>query len=195
MNLRAEWMAAAERGISDRRLDDYLNAQGVNSSLLSAFGYPTGVCVVGLMNIDADPDGWFEPNPDGRPAIVMPTMLYDGMEPEDLIAWRSDSPGTVWRRTGASEVLDPWSLHLSTLEAIDAPLTVLETPLAWLKSGCSGAVVLDWSEHLFLTFSGVRSIVADLPIDKAENLERMISPKAYPVASISLPESRMGVAA
>lgn len=194
--LSAEWVAAAEAGWSDPHLDAWMQAQGVpGPSKISAFGYPAGLSVYGLASVETEANGLYHPHASGRPAIIMPTCLYGPeLEPEDMIAWRSNEPSRVWRRAGAASILDPWSVDRATWASLDEPLTVHETPLAWLQSGCRGTVILDWTARLFLTFSGVREIVADLPVERASELQRLIRPAAYETASISLPSSRLEAA-
>ena len=193
--MKDEWEKAVENGWKDKRLEHWFSAQGVNINRLSAFGFNPGINIIGLMSVEADPDGYYQPHPDGKPAIIMPTCLNENMEPEDLIAWRSDSPATVWRRSGNADVLDPWSVFRTTIPSLEESLTIHETPLDWLISGCNGCVILDWSERLFLTFTGVHRIIADLPFRSIERLEFLMSPKAFKTASISVPEQRMEDAA
>jgi hypothetical protein len=95
----------------------------------------------------------------GAPAIIQPvwrgpapSIEYGVKHPvlADLIAWRPVEPDRCWYKWGCdtpalgdefvedAHVLGPMFCHL--------------TPLAWLRSGCRGTVLLEFAEHYALEF-------------------------------------------
>ncbi len=88
----------------------------------------------------------------GVPAVIQPVWrgpapsLECGVEHPilcDLIAWRPAEPGRWWYRWGC----DTPALGDEYVEDAHAlgPLYCHLTPLAWLRSGCRGTVLLDFA--------------------------------------------------
>ncbi len=93
----------------------------------------------------------YTPHPGGFPAIIMaiwspaPPSIYcsvEGPEILDLLALRLDKPETWWRRIGEPGPILGEDLYLDAIDR-DMPLRVFESPVAWLRGGCNGCVVLD----------------------------------------------------
>ena len=91
---------------------------------------------------------------DGVPAIIQP--VWRGPAPSiecavdypilaDLIAWRPAEPFRWWYKWGC----DTPALGDEYVEDAHAvgPLFCHLTPLAWLRSGCRGTVLLHFAEH------------------------------------------------
>src|SRR5258708_7102628 len=102
--------------------------------------------------ITAAKDGTFHPDPDGRGAYVVPARLDNPLTPEaadpdavvaagaivDLVALHPRAPDRWVTRTGAAEwlgAIEPQSLDPEAIH-------VRRSPMAWLRAGCNGIVVL-----------------------------------------------------
>jgi hypothetical protein len=77
----------------------------------------------------------------GHSAFVMAVHDEDAETVVDLLAWSAREPeefGTLLGAPmlGVDQLLNPASF-------VDKPCMLFSTPLAWLKAGCSGAVILD----------------------------------------------------
>lgn len=82
-------------------------------------------------------DGRFEPDPAGDQWIVF-------REPEDLVFWqpRTDELATDRGRAfalGEAIIENAWTF------ALNGSLNVFASPLAWLRAGRDGIVIVDWS--------------------------------------------------
>ncbi len=91
------------------------------------------------------------PSPEGFPAIIVaawspaaPSIYCAVEDPEivDLIAFRTDDPGCWWYRNGELGLVLGEDRYLAAIEA-GASLRLFDSPLAWLRGGCAGAVFLD----------------------------------------------------
>ncbi|MDO9490184.1 MAG: hypothetical protein Q7J32_17565 [Sphingomonadaceae bacterium] len=120
-----------------------LHALGVtNAALVNAMDQIGPYPPVGIVRIEIDRGGLWQPSEHGRPAIVQPVTA--GGELLDLVAWRSADPLAFHLRTGHA-----WALGVDNLERLywtsaAPPLRVHPTPLAWLAAGGGGLTVLDW---------------------------------------------------
>lgn len=81
---------------------------------------------------------FYEPDPDGDHAIVIPVMYDD--ELVDLLAFDARRPSDWFMRLGGEPLLGAGALADQLLEK---PLHVYRTPLSWLQAGCDGVVILD----------------------------------------------------
>ncbi len=102
------------------------------------------------------------PPPNGVPAVILavwapaPPSIYTIVEnPEilDLIALRLDQPSTWWRRIAEVGLVLGEDHYLDAIET-GVPVTVLDSPVAWLQGNCDGIVFLDdaearWSAECF----------------------------------------------
>jgi hypothetical protein len=156
--LHDEFLASLERaGEADFAA---LAAAGVADAALLRLPIPG---VVGAAPVRPLAGGLYEPAGEGAEsairAWIFPTNLLGTVRratPEDLIAI-TQRPPHRWRlRRGAATVLGaheierrsfapPRAWHKDVLDGpTEEPLRLWKTPLAWLKAGCRGAVVLDW---------------------------------------------------
>lgn len=87
----------------------------------------------------------FQFDTDGVPAAVVEALAADGHGVLDLVAWRLDAPDTFATAIREADVLG--ALHM--VRRGGRPLHVFKTPLAWLRAGCDGCVVLnqDWGAY------------------------------------------------
>ena len=116
-----------------------------------AFGVLTGVVEAGL----------FRPG-DGLTHIVQPVIEGGGLV--DLVAWRSAAPTRWALATGLGSLLNADMAFASRWDG--DRLSLLSTPLEWLRHGGDGAVVLDWDApdldwlRLFSTIDCASDILA-----------------------------------
>ena len=86
---------------------------------------------------------WFDIVEDGEEAVVVEALAEDSTTVMDLVAWPINDPTRFATAIGAASVLgENVAANPSTYFA-GAPLRLFRTPLAWLQSGCDGAVILD----------------------------------------------------
>ena len=101
----------------------------------------------GIARIVTSEDGTYQPHPDGEPHLIavegVPEPHLGWREIFDFVAFKSDAPGTWWRRTGYADVLG--ADEIDRLAFLRQPVIVHETPLDWLRAGCRGCVILDWT--------------------------------------------------
>ncbi len=90
-------------------------------------------------------------HPNGFPAVILavwapaPPSIYSPVENPailDLLALRLDKPSTWWHRIGEPGLVLGEDHYLDATETA-APLKVFDSPIAWLKGNCDGAVFLD----------------------------------------------------
>ncbi len=101
----------------------------------------------------------YTPSPAGFPAVILaiwspaPPSIYCAIEdPEilDLITFRTDDPGRWWHRIGEPDLILGEDRYLDATQT-GAPLKVFESPVAWLRGGCGGCVILDDAEARWTT--------------------------------------------
>jgi len=87
----------------------------------------------------------FQFAPDGVPAAVIEALGGDGHSVVDLVAWPTEAPWQFATAIEEADVLGAWQM----LQRGGAPLAVFDTPLAWLKAGCTDCVPIspDWSGY------------------------------------------------
>ncbi|MBE0529603.1 MAG: hypothetical protein IH626_02175 [Rhodospirillales bacterium] len=154
-----------------------LAAAGVGDAALLRLPIPG---VVGAAPVRPLAGGLYEPAGEGAEsairAWIFPTNLLGTVRhatPEDLIAI-AQRPPHRWRlRLGAATVLGAHEIerrsfaparawHRDVLDGpTEEPLALWQTPLAWLKAGCRGAVVLDWPAAAFDLLGIWTAIVAE----------------------------------
>ncbi len=97
----------------------------------------------------------------GSPAIIQgvwrgpaPSIQYGVKRPilADLIAWHPAEPLRWWYRWGC-DTPTLGDEYVADAHAV-GPLFCHVTPLAWLRSGCVGTVLLEFAEHYALEFGG-----------------------------------------
>lgn len=93
--------------------------------------------------------GLYEPDPDGKRALIVP--VYENDDLVDLVAFHMTTPEQWLSRLGIG-----WALGLEDgLERYrwgDA-LPMHKTPLDWLRAGCDGLCVIDWDAPEVLTLA------------------------------------------
>lgn len=125
---------------------------------LRAFGLPMpsliGRNLIGTVQAEVDSRDFWTPIDTGRSMVVTP--LEDCGDIIDLIAFDPAVPDVWYLRTGAG-----WALGSDTIadacEGWDADqhLTLHATPLDYLRAGCTGACVTQWTPE---SRAGIRQV-------------------------------------
>jgi len=138
IDLHSEMNAACDR-IRQPHLDQLLGL-GVSSGTIAELG--ARQAPFGVVSATACDDGLYVPG-EGPTHLVQP--IIDGGEIIDLVAWRSLQPFRWWLRSGLGWALgqDNWT-YRSAWDVGD-PFAVHATPLDWLRAGCNGICIVDWS--------------------------------------------------
>lgn len=125
---------------------------------LRAFGLPMpsliGQSLIGTVHAEVDSRDFWTPIETGKPMVVTP--LEERGEMLDLIAFDPSVPDVWYLRTGAG-----WALGCDAVadasEGWDADqhLTLHATPLDYLRAGCTGACVTQWTSE---SRAGIRQV-------------------------------------
>lgn len=113
---------------------------------------------VGIAEIETTRDGLYQPAPSGRRAFIQPVYTSKPVDvpilhpndpvPLDLIAWLPDQPTHWWLRRGVGVFLGEYAVSIAA--DLGEPLQICRSPLAWLRAGGAGTVVIgDWVEARF----------------------------------------------
>lgn len=158
MNLLPEF-ASAVSGMT-AATDDYVTkGLGVPESML--YGGPS---YVGVLRADLSDEAFYQPSEDGTSCLAVPVGVQcdEGWDfLVDILAFQPRNPTRWWLRRGCAAILNPEGVRRA--EHFREILAVWSSPLAWLKSGGQGIVILDWSAHLPLWLSGVSAIACETP--------------------------------
>lgn len=102
---------------------------------------------VGVARVVTREDGTFEPHPDGALHLIIaegiPEPNLGWREIVDLIALRTDDPTQWWLRRDIVDLLGSDEIDRAAFAGL--PLVLLPSPLDWLRAGCVGAVIVNWS--------------------------------------------------
>lgn len=149
IDIREElWHAvqAFETGDTDGKLDRL----GITRAT-----YWQGPAVLGKQRIRPHRDGSYEPDPEGKPALVVPvsdSYTSDNFDPIDLIAFQPNRPHRLWHRTGAAPLMNVDAIYRADV------LGVWDSPLTWLRWNKHGVVILDWNLDPHFWFGGIREL-------------------------------------
>ena len=141
-DLHREFEAAQGRG---RKAMDHLVAAGVSVSSFMTSGWPgcDHVATVGRL---------WHPHPDGRAMIILPVWREPGPlyndDPRliDLLAFTVEQPTLWFYRDGVAGLI-LGDGHLAHSIGSMVPVSLFNTPIAWLRAGCQGAVILEDAER------------------------------------------------
>lgn len=163
--------------LDDEFLGCMLNAASADFHALVAAGVPrdwlwTGAGKFGVANIQPRRSGLYDPDPDGRPAVILPVYPLVQFEPSDvfdLVAFRPDRPTRWWLRQGLASILNPHAVERAACTfGKRESLKVWSTPLDWMRGGGEGIVILEDGIRLRSALAGVDEIVAgDLELGSA----------------------------
>ena len=134
----------------------------------------------------------FEFSPNGIPCVVIEAICFrsenGNINPytADLVAWPIHSPDELATALGAGdgcELLGAWS----ACRTDQTPLKVHPTPLAWLKTGCEGCVMLKPGVENWLHKAGGPFICGDA--EQAREVCSMLGDQA-PMHDVLIPQLR-----
>lgn len=141
-----------------------------NKYFQSALGIPKdvltgpGAALLGRAKIQLYDGGFYEPNPDGTDALIVPCgyrgpygISWD--EVFDLVAFHPREPGKWYRRSGVARFLGQDNLDRAAQRG--EMLAVYETPLSWLRSGAQGVCIVDWRGAVGLDLPILLAIVCE----------------------------------
>lgn len=152
--LRIEMDAAVLR--LDLRQMDILRGIGLPAAQLHA------EAAIGLVQVETDSRDFWTPIDTGKAMLVTPLVEEESVV--DLIAFDPKAPDRWYLRTGAG-----WALgHDAVRRATDGwgepeRLELHPTPLEWLRSGCSGACVAQWTDEARMALRSLVGIDVGLP--------------------------------
>lgn len=177
----AEEFAIAAAMASPSHYHDLIS-EGVSREFLYQGG-----CRFGVVEIDPSADGLYQPAPGGRPAYVVPAQPipapwesgFPEDDPADLIAWLPSEPRRWWCRYGLAPILNPNAIERAVFHRDQ--LGVYSSPLAWLRAGGAGIVILSAEADLRLWLGGVPIVAAD-ELGLGERIEAALRerPRAIP---------------
>jgi hypothetical protein len=113
-------------------------------------------------------------------AIVHVVHDDDAETPVDLVAWTRDRPDRILRCLGAGVALGIDQIKNPATYFASKPLQIHRTPLAWLRAGCAGIVILDAAsfreriDRLSTRPEPYRLLAEDL--DHGRDLRRLLAP-------------------
>jgi len=84
---------------------------------------------------------FYQPDPDGQPAVIAPA--YENRSLADLVAISLRGGHAMRLRRGDVTFLGSDNV-LAAYEWRE-PLLLFESGLSWIRNGCAGAVIVDWS--------------------------------------------------
>lgn len=131
------------------------------AEILRGIGVPVGSLLeanrIGLTHVEVDRADFWTPMDTGKPMIVTP-LEEDGFT-VDLIAFDIKEPDFWYLRSGAGWALGSEAVTAAAQgwDASDKRLVLHATPLDWLRSGCNGACVTQWTPE---SRSAVRQVDA-----------------------------------
>ncbi len=158
LGLRREALAYAVK--RDVAATDWMVGLGIERDL-------TGVEMLGVTRAATEGREW-TPQADGRPVITLP--IWSGECCLDILALSPEDANKWWCRTDIAPVLDP--NEIARCEFLDEPLDIHASPLAWLRAGARGTVILDWRSVSFW-LAGVRRFLCFDDMT-AERLDRAL---------------------
>jgi hypothetical protein len=121
--------------------------------------------------------------PDAEPAAVIEVLDQDAETIVDLCAWPLSAPDRFATGFGAAALLGADRVTNAATYYAGQFLQAYRTPLAWLRAGCAGAVILDPIAARF-ALSRARGPIAGEDLEHAEQIQRLT---LFPAARILAP--------
>lgn len=148
--------------------------------ILLGYGVPADItpfCGVALIRRHGP---FYEPDTGGTPAVIIPAM--DGGDLADLVAFTPRQLGRWQVRLGGCPLLG-----IDNLGIWSAPLHLWRTPLAYLRAGLQGVVVLSWPAAIPRLTCCSELIAED--IDHGREIRRRLT-RSNALPKISVPSQR-----
>lgn len=127
--------------------------------------------------------------PAGELAVVVEALEIERGERwlVDHVAWPFDQPSEFATAAGRADLLGADQVGNPASFFGGRPLFVHRTPLAWLRAGCRGVVVLDERRAGVRLASALGNLLAE-DLDHARELHRLMG-RAFPTSRIRVPAS------
>lgn len=151
----------------------------------AAVGGPGAALGLALAPITVTSRGFYQPDPDGGPAFLVPARVDSAITPEaadpvqairhgeivDLVAFSAAFPNRWALRTGAAL----WLGAVEPQYLMPNPVPIWRTPLHWLGNDCSGLVLLSRDRReRYRVLSTLDAIVAE-DEQHAEELRQLLA--------------------
>lgn len=161
----------------------FLRAHGLDSHALEPFVGTLGVAPCRF----TPPPRRFRFDPDGTDAAFFEVVeVEDGeMVVTDLVAFDVVDPTTFSTFEGHGVLLGADQIENPSSFLGTRPLLVHRTPMAWLRAGCRGVVVLDERRAGARLAGALGSLLAE-DLDHARKLHRLLG-RAFPTSRIRVP--------
>lgn len=158
---------------------DHVRSLGASPEALASLGYRQ--LPFGVERIDVDDAGRWWPDPEGKPALVVPVMEYG--EPIDIIAFHTGQPARWWWRDGIGSLLGHDLLTRCVWPGDELP--VVSTPLAWIVAGGEAVCILDWDlpDHEISPLRDFYGLQCDSQILASRLRKRLAQPRKVPPIS------------
>jgi hypothetical protein len=167
-NLPEELRCAAAH-VRQRHIDRLVGLVGAEA-LAEACHSDTHIAVAEIEECD----GCYVPSEGGPLAFITPVRIAGDLV--DLAAWRPMQPNRWLLRTGSG-----WCLgEQAILGDWQGALTLQATPLDWLRSGCEGVVVLDWSSSEVRQLANLQTVRVSDPAVGRMLLDTLSRPARLP---------------
>jgi hypothetical protein len=121
-------------------------------------------------------NGRFELDEEGEAGVVVEVLGDDAATTIDLCAWPVDRPDKSATTIGAADALGIANVDNPASWACGRrAMPVWKTPLAWLRSGCAGVVILD---HRLVSYWLARALgpIAVEDVEHGRQIRAMLSP-------------------
>ena len=142
-------LTAANRNLRDPEVAAMLEEIGLSTTRGRLWG-------VNRVTVDA---GWYDPDPAGRAAIIVP--VFEDHRLIDLVATGLASR-RIARRDGCGVILGHTALECALY--CEETLHLRRDPIEWLQRGGTGAVVLDWrrAPYILTELAGIACSSSEL---------------------------------
>lgn len=154
-------------------LKAYIRLHRLDVPTIEAHAGLIAVCLCKFYGGGNSGESVFQFAADGEPSAVIQALAVDGRSVMDLVAWPLLQPHLAATAVREADVLGP----LNMVRRGGRPLHVYRTPLAWLKAGCTGCVVLnqDWAAY-WLDHAGGPFVAED--VQHGREIRELLGEKA-----------------
>lgn len=158
---------------------DRVRALGASPEAIATLGHRQ--LPFGVERIDTDDAGRWWPDPEGKPALIVPVIEYG--EPIDAIAFRSSRPARWWWRVGVGGLLGHDILTRSIWPGDE--LLVVSTPIAWIAAAGDAVCILDWDmpDHEIAPLRDFDGLQCDSQLLASRLRQRLARPRKVPPIS------------
>jgi hypothetical protein len=169
---------------------DHVLALGVSPEAIAGLG--TRQMPFGVERIGTDDAGRWWPDPEGKPAVVVPVIEWG--ELIDIVAFRSSQPARWWWRVGCGSILGADVMERSVWPG--DKLLVVGTPLAWIAAEGQACCILDWGlpDCEVAPLRDQNELVCDTAILAARLRRRLSQPRRVPPITVEMGNANVAAA-